>query len=190
MNHFKNLVLILCMLSLTACIPKGLLGGYPKGLKGDAYVSEIVRIKESLKTETVDAKKAKLYLNLALLHASFENPEKDYLKAGKALDEYIKLSPGEEKDFEVQNLRTMLMDISKKGKNKLVRKIRVLKKEKSKLTYQKNALTSKNKKLSSAKKALEKNKKELTAKTRELAKTINKLRMLDMKLEEKRKSYK
>ncbi|MDT8316801.1 MAG: hypothetical protein RQ824_02280 [bacterium] len=161
-----RLLLVLIMLSTSfGCISSH--GKRFSALVPEVYVSEIKRLNDIVESGPKQGVRiADVHLQLALLHSSYKNPNRDYDMALIEIEKYVALEPKGANDYEIQNLLTLLKTI-KRGRNK----------------GRESALLSKNKEL-----VLKVG--ELTEEIKGLNETIDKLKQLDVELEKKRKSFK
>ena len=161
-----RLLLVLIILSISfGCIPSH--GKRFSTLMPEVYDSEIKRLNDIIESgPNQKVKVSDVHLQLALLHSSYKNPQRDYDRALIEIEKYVALEPKGASDYEIQNLLTLLKTI-KRGRNK----------------GRESSLISENKELNLKVE-------EMTEEIKELNETIDKLKQLDVELEKKRKSFK
>jgi len=170
---------------------KGSYGNYYSRLASHGYESEIARL-SAMTDEKSPSFRPNAHLYLSLLYSSYNNPNKNYLKALEEMEKYISLVPGASANYEVQNILVLLKEINSVRAESL-----------EEIALKKVSLKSKNQELLAENEKLEKSvesqKLELTEKEEkivelektisQLNETIDKLKNLDMELEKKRKSF-
>jgi hypothetical protein len=130
----------------------------------DNFKREIQSLNGQKKITSKDSERAQIHLNLAALHSHYKNPNPDYSRALKELKEYITLDPEGGKRTDIQNWLAILQTLKRERKTK-------------------ESFGLNNKKLKSEIDRLE-NEKKL------MEETIEKLKHLDIRLEEKRRQVK
>lgn len=130
----------------------------------DNFKGEIQSLNEHAKTTSNDSERAKIHLKLAALYSHYKNPNPDYSRALKELEEYIALNPEGGKRTEVQNWLAVLHTLKRERKTK------------ERLELNNRKLKSEIDRVENEKKLMEE--------------TIEKLKHLDIRLEEKRKQVK
>jgi hypothetical protein len=137
----------------------------------DNFKREIQSLNEQKKITSSDTEKAQIHLKLAALYSHYKNPNTDYSRALKELREYITLDPEGGKRTEIQNWLAILQTLKRERKTK-------------------ESFGLNNRKLKSEVTRLEKLKSEIDRLENEkklMKETIEKLKHLDIRLEEKRK---
>lgn len=130
----------------------------------DNFKEEIQSLNEEAKFASNDSERAQIHLKMAALYSHYKNPNPDYSHALKELNEYITLDPEGGKRTEIQNWIAVLQTLKRERKTK-------------------ESFGLNNRKLKSEIDRLE-NEKKL------MEETIEKLKHLDIRLEEKRKQVK
>jgi hypothetical protein len=137
----------------------------------DNFKREIQSLNEQTKITSNDSEKAQIHLKLAALYSHYKNPNPDYSRALSELEEYITLDPEGGKRTDIQNWLAILQ--------RLKREMQTIKRERK----TKESFGLNNRKLKSEIDRLENEK-------RLMKETIEKLKHLDIRLEEKRKQVK
>jgi tetratricopeptide (TPR) repeat protein len=200
LHRRKNFTLFLVTLSilLSSCTLKYT----PR--TGEEFSREIVRLEKVARENQDRAVRAEAHLQLARLYIDYQNPHRDYRKAGEEFETYLSLAPEEEKEDEIQNwvlvlrkleksdkevaaLRAKVLTLTqeKSGKEKILgleeRKYQELQGRLEKLQGRIESLERANRSLNEANQSL----KETNEKMKEM---IEKLKKLDLQMEEKRKT--
>ncbi|HDL07110.1 MAG TPA: hypothetical protein ENG35_00015 [Desulfobacteraceae bacterium] len=144
-------------------------------LQTDCIECEITRLKNVIKTGSDPSLVGKSFLHLAFLYSSNKNVNPNYRLALEMLKKYDELKPEHKKKCFVSYLKSLLQQISenKNLSDTLNGQITALKKEYSKSESKNRLLKMKCKKLSKE--------------NHEMQEVIEKLKYLDIRLEEKRR---
>jgi len=180
-NYYLLCLFISSPLIFGACIPfqKSLQGTLPSrsifetGISDKEIPAEIERLKNLTEDKTGKAVSIDVYLRLAVLYSSYRNEDPDYISALTALEKYMAVYSGWGNEPEVKTLHALLLRIRHLSDNKELEKLR-----------------SSNRTLIKKNKAITKQNEELIVNNEALKETIKKLGRIDLKLEQKRKSYK
>ncbi len=170
----------------------------PSELNSDQFSKEISRIENIIRSDTDPDRKKTAHLQLADLYISFKNPERNYKMALVQLKNYAALDPPLDEPYKVRNWLAALKEMERltmaiAGQKKQIenlslqiktssRKNSVQDKKKTKLARQNNDLKQINFELREKNQALADN-------NQKLEQTIEMLKKLDRRLEEKRKSF-
>ncbi len=146
---------------------------FETGISAGEIQAEISRLKDLVEDKTGKAVSVDIYLRLAVLSSSYKNEEPDYISALSALEKYMAVYSRGGNELEINNLHSLLL------------RIRHLSEDKGheRLILNNSALIQKNS-------ALTKQNEELVENIEAMKETINKLGSIDLKMEQKRKSYK
>lgn len=155
-------LLAIGLVSITACAAthKEMGVASSAGLSADA----VAALEETARTTADNALKAQTYLRLAMWHVSHANPNQNYSRALKELGVYVSLTPDNEVPEAVRDWIVALQEIDRVTQE-IDRGTEDLKKAKQRA----NQLSRENK---------------------ELKDSIEKLKALDLKMEEKRRQVK
>ena len=164
---------------------------YMAGMNPDNYSAEIERLETIISKNPDSSERWQAHLQLAQLYISYKNPRRNYQKALENLRLYYPHHPTSVDDHDLRNWLSALKEIENQGPkimaqnkkiNQLTAKLeksqqakRALKKENSSLKVDKSRMMNSNSKL-------KKHNLELTMK-------IDMLKILDHRVEEKRKNY-
>jgi predicted Zn-dependent protease len=149
-----------------------------KNIKGSTYYltlqpkeikTEISQLENALKSEDDSLSRPASLFYLALLYSHFKNPEPDYKRAFKELEEYISLDPEEAE--EKSSVRYLLSLLKKLIKNENLC----------------NELKTLNTTLKQENKTLTKKYEKLVIENQNIKEIIEKLKQLDIQLEKKRR---
>lgn len=124
---------------------------------------------------------------LVRLYLSPRNPQRDTVKAASELEQYIEINPEGKNRDDAENILAILQEISEQNaKNAELQKKLGEARSTNDSARKKN---SRLKKLTSENASLRKRQKELLADNKKLEMTIEKLKILDLNLEKKRKTF-
>lgn len=143
------------------------------GISGGEIQAEIARLKDLTEDKTGKAVSIDVYLRLAVLYSGYRNEERDYSSALSALEKYMAVYSRGGNESEINSFHSLLLKIRHLSEDK--RHERVISNN-SALIQRNSALTKQNK--------------ELIENIEAMKETINKLGSIDLKMEQKRKSYK
>lgn len=170
-GHFLVLFAALCMVMMTgACIKNPYFVCHPnyyQTLKKEDVAAEITRLEEAVKNANVNSRISNLYLELAQLYSHYNNPDPDYHRSLELFEKYLLLNPHSWNYDEVHYLKNIIQQL-----------VTVEKKSKA-IEKQAASLKGNNDKLKDEKK-------KLTSENQEMQEAIEKLKLLEYKLEEKR----
>ena len=157
---------------------------------GDRYAQEIVELNHIVQQNSNPAKARKAHLELAQLYSSYKNPHRNYQKALSHLKVYS-ASADSPADDETRNWMAALKEIERlseeiAGRNNQIRQLQSQLEDSKKA---KLAIKKSNHKLTSEEIRLREKNRMLEESNQKLQKTIEMLKNLDKRLEEKRKSF-
>ena len=150
---------------------------------GDQSSREIVELNQLVKQNSQPGEAKKAHLRLAQLHTNHNNHSRNYHKAMKHLQAYVNLE-NSKADKETLDWLAALKEI-----NRLSREITQVQKELKKSNKSRTALTKTNRKLTREEIKLREKNRQLEESNRKLHKTIEMLKNLDQRLEEKRRNF-
>ena len=152
--------------------------------KPDGFRREMENLEEITENSSTSPIAARAYLRLALLYLDYKNPEKNYKKAGIALEKYISAEPEGAKLVEVKNWVNVLKDLDARETE-----IDALKKEimQSSVGKEKSLKNKEIKFLREENSSLKHEVDRLRGDIEKLKSDIEKLSRLDLELEKKRK---
>lgn len=134
-----------------------------KTIKPEDFSKEIARLEAIAKGADLSAQ-PKAHLQLALLYSHYKNPNSDYIVALKELETYISLDQEGGTATEIQNLLAILRKLKK--------------------------ITDENKQLAQENNQLKIKAEQMFLENSEIKKTVEQLKHLDIRMEEKRKEVK
>ena len=187
-SDFRLFILLLSCVGLLAigCVDKSLYNTYPHyylSVESENIEPEIVRLEKIIADEPDSAAAAESFYYLSLLYSHHKKRQPDYQKALQNLESYIRLNPEAGKKNDVQYLLSLFREIETLGAKKNTLKVK------------NNALKAKNDALKKDKATLKGNtttlkreKEQLTTENQNLQDMIEQLKLLDIQLEERRKS--
>ena len=183
MQRLKRLLVLALFLTMCGCVHGRQTSRFinPE-LPADQYTVEIEKQQNILKTEKDTVKQATACYNLALLYLSYRNPDQDYQKAQKNLIKAGALDKTIAEKYEVKNVLEMLNAMNRISFNKDTDRQRLNK-----------MLESSNDAASKLKQKYEKCTKDnirLIQENVDLKLSIERLKKLDLEIEEKRKTFK
>lgn len=143
---------------------------YYHARESKAIAQEISRLEAIIEKGPDNPENPVSYFYLALLYAHYNNPAPDYPHSLSMLEKYLSLNPDGGKKDEGLYLKTLLQGLVETDKKRALSQQEV-----KKLKQQAGKLTEKNKKLISE--------------NQNLKEAIEKLKLLDLQLEEKRLKY-
>jgi len=161
------------------CVDKSLFNTYPHyylSVESENIEPEIVRLENIIADEPDSAAAAELSYYLSLLYSHHKKPQPNYQKALQNLESYIRLNPEAGKNNDVQYLLS------------LFRNIETLEAKNNTLKAKNDALKEDRAKLKCNTTTLKREKDQLTAENQNLQDMIEQLKLLDIQIEEKRKS--
>ncbi len=179
--NFRPFILLLACIGLltSGCIDKSLFNTYPHyylSVESNNIEPEIARLEKNSADDPDSAAAAESFYYLSLLYSHHKKSQPDYKKALQNLESYIRLNPEAEKKSDVQYLLS------------LFREIDTLRSKNHALKAKNNALKKHSIRLKSDTSALKGEKEQLTAENQNLQDMIEQLKLLDIQLEERRKS--
>jgi chromosome segregation ATPase len=147
------------------------------------YSQEIVELKQVVKQNSPSSEAKKAHLKLARLYANHNNHRRNYYKAMKHLETYVSLEASAADDETLDWLATL------KEINRLSKEIRQAQKQLKKSNKSRAALAKTNRKLTREEIKLREKNRQLEESNQKLHKTIEMLKNLDQRLEEKRRNF-
>lgn len=153
---------------------------FETGISDEEIPAEIERLKKLTEDKTGKAVSVGVYLRLAVLYSSYKNEGPDYVSALAALEKYKAVYNGGGNESEINTLHSLLLRVQHLSDNKSVKRLR----------SNNRALIKKSRALTKHNKDLLQQNNELIINNKALKETIEKLGAIDLKLEQKRKSYK
>jgi chromosome segregation ATPase len=151
--------------------------------EGDPYAQGIVELNQVVKQNPPSSKTKKAHLELARLYSNHNNQRRNYYKAMKHLEAYVNQEDSAA-DNETLDWLAALKEI-----NRLSKEIRQVKKQLKKSNRSRAALTKTNRKLTREEIKLREKNRQLEESNQKLHKTIEMLKNLDQRLEEKRRTF-
>jgi septal ring factor EnvC (AmiA/AmiB activator) len=157
---------------------------YYHALESKAIAQEIGRLKARIEEAPENQGKSESYFYLALLYAHYNNPAPDYSLSLDMFAKYLAINPDSSKKDEVLYLKTLLQGLvetnkglvkTNKGLAETNKKLALSQKEVKRLKQQAGKVNEKNK--------------ELVLENQNLKEALEKLKLLDLQLEEKRLKY-
>lgn len=157
---------------------------------GDQYSREIGELNQVIQQNSDPDKSKKTHLELAQLYSNHKNPGKNYHKALEHLKAYC-ASEDSAADDETQNWMAALKEIDRLSKEIVTqtKQIRLLQDQLDQSEKIKLALKKSNHKLTSEEIKLREKTRMLEESNQKLQKTIEMLKNLDKRLEEKRRNF-
>ena len=157
---------------------------------GDQYSREIVELNQVVQQNSTPDKSKKAHLELAQLYSNYKNPSRNYQKALRHLKVYSASQDSAAED-ETRNWMAVLKEIDRLSKEIATRnkQIRRLHSQLDKSKKAKLAIKKSNHKLTSEEIKLREKNRKLEDANQKLQKTIEMLKNLDKRLEEKRKNF-
>ena len=192
MNTFKvkmNLAVFLALvLGLAACshtvnARKDDSASTSAAAGNDQYATEIVELSHVVRKNSRSADAKKAHLKLAKLYSDHNNRRRNYDRALKHLEAYVILE-NSVADDETMDWMAALKEI-----NRLSKEITQVKKQLKKSNTSRSALTQTNRKLTREEIKLRDKNRQLEESNHKLQKTIEMLKNLDQRLEEKRRNF-
>lgn len=195
-QHFQKIILIGggLMLLLIGCVQTQkmtMLENFSAKLQSDKYTAEINKLERRVQQEADSAKRMQIHFELAQLYLSYKNPKRNYQMALKHLEIYASLNSQAANQHALRNWLSALKEIdrlseelkeSDKNIDLLSTKLKKTTREKIDLQKANAAFKHRNIKLKQQNSTLE-------ASNLNLAKTIEMLKNLDRRVEEKRKNF-
>ena len=180
---FMRLIVAALLLALCACVHGRQTTRFINpDLPADRYAVEIKKQQKALKTEKDTAKQATACYNLALLYLSYRNPAKNYQNAQKYLIKSAALDKTIAETYEVKNVLNMLNAMNRISHSKDKDRQRL-----NKMLKSSNETTSK---LDQKYKKCAEDNIRLIKENVDLKLSIDRLKKLDLEIEQKRKTYK
>ncbi len=182
------------MLLLIGCVQTQkmtMLENFSAKLQSDKYTAEINKLERRVQQEADSAKRMQIHFELAQLYLSYKNPKRNYQMALKHLEIYASLNSQAANQHALRNWLSALKEIerlseelkeSDKNIDLLSTKLKKTTREKIELQKANAAFQHRNIKLKQQNSTLE-------ASNLNLAKTIEMLKNLDRRVEEKRKNF-
>jgi len=186
-----GIITLTCACSQTQRMSRPSSATHLSGLTGDQFSQEIHSLEKITRSDADLSRKKSAHLTLADLYISFKNPERNYKMALAHLENYAALDPAVNEQYEVQDWLAALKEMDRfsmaiSGQKKQIKKMSLQIKNAS----QKNSVHARKKtKLARQNDKLKQINEKLRKKNQELEQTIEKLKNLDRRLEEKRKSF-
>ena len=156
----------------------------------DKYSREIAKLNQIVKRNKKSSATKEAHLKLARLHSDHKNQNHNYQKALKHLQTYIRLDNAKV-DSDTLNWLASLKEIDRLSKevHSQNRQIGQMKKKLEQSKKEKSALTRTNRKLRREEISLRDKTRKLEESNLKLQKTIEMLKDLDQRLEEKRRNF-
>lgn len=156
----------------------------------DKYNQEIAKLNQIVKKNKKSPATKEAHLKLARLHSDHRNNNRNYQKALEHLQTFIRLDDGKV-DGHTLNWLVSLKEIERLSKevNSQNRQIGQMKKKLEQSKKEKSALTRTNRKLRREEISLRDKTRKLEESNLKLQKTIEMLKDLDQRLEEKRRNF-
>jgi small-conductance mechanosensitive channel len=156
----------------------------------DKYGKEIVKLNQLVKKKSKSAAAKEAHLKLARLHSDHKNRNRNYQKALAHLQTYIRMDDGKV-NGDTLNWLASLKEINRLSKrvNTQNRRIGEMKKKLEQSKKETSALTRTNRKLRREEISLRDKTRKLEESNVKLQKTIEMLKDLDQRLEEKRRNF-
>ena len=180
---FLTLVFVITSCSHTTNVRKDDSASNHAPAADDHYSREIVELNKVVQQNSAPLKAKKAHLKLARLYANHNNHRRNYHKAMKHLQTYVKLEDSAA-DKETLDWLAALKEI-----NRLSKEITQVKKHLKKSNNSRTALTKTNRKLMREEIKLREKNRQLEESNQKLQKTIEMLKSLDQRLEEKRRNF-
>ena len=160
-------------------------------LPSDKYITQINQLEARVQQEANSARRMQTHFELAQLYLSYRNPVRDYQKALKHLQIYASLNSKSADQHGLRNWLSALKEIERLSQelNQKDKDIKRLGVKLKKSTREKIALKKENKVFKNTNVKLKQKNSKLEASNTNLAKTIEMLKNLDRRVEEKRKNF-
>ncbi|MEA3548792.1 MAG: hypothetical protein U9R66_14160 [Thermodesulfobacteriota bacterium] len=180
-SNFRPFILLLSCVGLltSGCVDKSLFNTYPHyylSVESENIEPEIVRLEKVIADEPDPETAAESFYYLSLLYSHHKKRQPNYPKALQNLESYIRLNPEAGKKNDVQYLLSLFREIETIGAKNHA------------LKAKNNALKKDRARLKSDTSTLKKEREQLTADNQNLQNIIEQLKLLDIQLEERRKS--
>ncbi len=136
------------------------------------------------------------HLQLALLYSSFKNPARDYHKAMEQIEQYFATQAQTEGPYDAKNLQSLLTIITTAEKQhaadlkRLQAQVKQLRAKADRLAKANQTIMEQNTVLGDNNRELASYNRSLLKKNKEFEETIDRLKTLEIQLEQKRKSFK
>lgn len=172
---FLYLLVLVCMTLMTnACVKMPMFTCHPNyfdSMEQEAVGKEIIRLETTIDQDPEKSVKSASYFHLALLYAHYNNPTPDYSRSLSMFEKYLLLDPDSRKKNEALYMKTLLQELVETDTERthMETKVTILKQNNEKITDKNAKLVEENKTLNDA---------------------IEKLKLLDLRLEEKRLNLK
>jgi tetratricopeptide (TPR) repeat protein len=162
------------------------------------FAEEISRLEKIIRSDTDLSRKKTAHLQLAELYISFKNPERNYKMALSQLEGYAALDPTFNTQYQIRNWLAALKEIERlsmaifhqeKQIENLSLQIKDSSHKNSVQDKKETKLARQNDELQQINSELRKKNQALSDYTQKLEQTIEMLKNLDRRLEEKRKSF-
>jgi hypothetical protein len=159
-------------------------------LQSNKFVTQINQLEASVQKEADSAKRMQAHFELAQLYLSYKNPVRNYQKALKHLQIYASLNSESADQHGLRNWLSALKEIERLSEelNEKDKNIKHLGLKLKKSTQEKTALTKENEAFKNINVKLKQKNSKLEASNTNLAKTIEMLKNLDRRVEQKRKN--
>ena len=159
-------------------------------LQSNKFVTQINQLEASVQKEADSAKRMQAHFELAQLYLSYKNPVRNYQKALKHLQIYASLNSESADQHGLRNWLSALKEIERLSEelNEKDKNIKHLSLKLKKSTQEKTALTKENEAFKNINVKLKQKNSKLEASNTNLAKTIEMLKNLDRRVEQKRKN--
>ena len=169
------LLVLVCMTLMTnACMKRPMFVCHPNYfdvMEQEDIGKEIIHLETTINQDPENSGKSAPYFHLALLYAHYNNPAPDYSRSLSMFEKYLLLDPDSRKKDEALYMKTLLQELVETDKERTH-----LESETAKLKQNNKKITDKNAKLVGENQALND--------------AIEKLKLLDLRLEKKRLNLK
>lgn len=171
-NLFRLLACLSMALMTTACMKTFVCRSSCFDVQGKEDITKaVVRLEKSIAHDPQNPKNADAYRQLAVLHAHYKNPAPNYRRSLMMFEKCLTLDPEAWNDAEMLYLKGLVAAMDDADRNRM------------RLAHQVEQLTRNNNRL---KKANTK----MVAENQELQEAMEKLKLLELMMEEKRRSLK
>lgn len=113
LSLFCGLIMVIAGCAQILQSIRGAPDAFTPDLKPSEYSTEIIRLKDVIKSHPRQPEMIKAHYHLASLYSSYNNPKKDYKKAFEQLNIYVSLDSKAAKRYDVRNFISFLKEIDK-----------------------------------------------------------------------------
>ncbi len=188
-------VLFLAASMTGGCVDKSAFIGYPMDysfMGSDDVDKKIARLENAVSDESSLIFTANAFFHLALLYSHPENPRPDYTLSLQMLENYVHYDPAAGKRSDVIHFQTLLKALlALEDDNAVLEDDNAALSDNCNMQWRDkfNSLEKNEERLKDISAALEEENNLLNQKNQELQSIIEQLKLLDIRLEEKRKTY-